>query len=367
MSQDQSRKKYRRFPVHTLEEALAVPQKIADERAGKPFKRLLLADALSISPGSSNCRNLLSSSAKYGLTEGTEKASEIKLTDLGRAATQTERASERQNALRRASAVPDPFARFFTDYKDKKLPSPEMLGKILTADYAIPAEHAGECARLIEANGRFAGIVRDIQGSPHVLFDLDLTSETPQAGPSGAGPDARDTAQQKEPQSSESGKITEEIPVTAEAEVTQKLKPIFIGHGRNKQPLEKLQKILTSFQIPYKVTVEEPNLGRPIPQKVKETMQQCGSAILVFTRDERFYDQQGNEVWRPSENVVHELGAASFLYGDRVVIFKETGLSFPTNYQSIGYIEFVIDEIEAKTVDLLKELLGFGLLRFAPA
>lgn len=41
-------------------------------------------------------------------------------------------------------------------------------------------------------------------------------------------------------------------------------------------------------------------------------MLQCGSANLIFTCDEKFFDEQGKEVWRPSENVVHELGAASF-------------------------------------------------------
>ena len=92
-------------------------------------------------------------------------------------------------------------------------------------------------------------------------------------------------------------------------------------------------------------------------------MLQCGSAILIFTCDQKFSNDKGEEVWRPSENVVHELGAASFAYEDRVVIFKEKGIHFPTNFQSIGYIEFEEDAIEAKTADLLKELIGFGLVR----
>jgi hypothetical protein len=66
----------RNFPLHTLEEALAVPQKIADEMGGRPFKRILLADALGYTPMSSNVRDLLSSSYRYGLTDGTEKATD---------------------------------------------------------------------------------------------------------------------------------------------------------------------------------------------------------------------------------------------------------------------------------------------------
>lgn len=151
-----------------------------------------------------------------------------------------------------------------------------------------------------------------------------------------------------------------------ESQASAKPRAIFVGHGKKKGPLEKLQKLLTQFQIPYKVAVAEPSLGRPIPTKVRETMLECGSAILLFTKDELFHDEEGNEVWRPSENVVHELGAASFAYEDRVVIFKETGISLPTNFSSIGYIEFEEDGIEAKTAELLQELIGFGLVKVTP-
>jgi hypothetical protein len=52
-----------------------------------------------------------------------------------------------------------------------------------------------------------------------------------------------------------------------------------------------------------------------------------------------------------------------------VVIFKEKGLTLPTNYASVGYIEFdgAEEPIEAKTADLLHELIGFGLVTITPA
>ena len=61
---------------------------------------------------------------------------------------------------------------------------------------------------------------------------------------------------------------------------------------------------------------------------------QYASAILVFTTDECFYGKDGKEVWRPSENVVHELGAASILYGGKIIILKEAGLTLPGNFSS---------------------------------
>lgn len=359
-------RKQRNYPQHSLEEALPVAQKIQDEMGGKPFKRLLLADALGIKPSSSNYRKLLSSSYQYGLTEGTQKASDISLTSSGVDATQHADASRRIAALRKAAMAPPVFGRFYQDYTDKKIPSPEMIGKILASEYAVPQHHTEEAARIIVANGRFAGLIRDIGGSAHVL--LDAAPPEPQEPPEGDDAEHEELAGEEEgfaevDSNGAAPTIEKVLPVVED----KRPLPIFIAHGKKQAPLEKLQKILSAFQIPHKVAVQEANLGRPIPQKVKDTMSQCGSAILIFTRDEKFFDKDGTEIWRPSENVGYELGAASFEYEDRVVIFKEKGIDFPTNFQSIGYIEFEEDNIDAKTADLLKELIGFGLVKLTTA
>jgi len=127
---------------------------------------------------------------------------------------------------------------------------------------------------------------------------------------------------------------------------------IFIAHGKNKKPVEQLKKILDQFKIPYKVAVEEPNLGRPIGAKVKETMQLCNCAILVFTADEEFKSVQGQTIWRPSENVVYELGASGYLYDNRLVIMKEDDVSFPSNFRDLGYISFAKDNLGFKSMEI---------------
>ena len=140
-------------------------------------------------------------------------------------------------------------------------------------------------------------------------------------------------------------------------------KSIFIGHGKNKKPLEQLKKILDQFQIPYKVAIDEPNLGRPISAKVKSTMSDCNCAILIFTADEAFATPNGETVWRPSENVIHELGATSYLYGSRIVILKEESVNLPSNFSDLGYISFSKDQLQAQSMDVLKELIGFGIVK----
>jgi predicted nucleotide-binding protein len=138
---------------------------------------------------------------------------------------------------------------------------------------------------------------------------------------------------------------------------------IFIAHGKNKKPLEQLKRILDQFKVPYKVATEEPNLGRPIGTKVKEVMEACNCAILLFTADEEFFDKDGKSIWRPNENVIHELGASSYLYGNRIVILKEENVTMASNYKDLGYISFGTDALDSKTIDVLKELIGFGIVK----
>jgi hypothetical protein len=61
---------------------------------------------------------------------------------------------------------------------------------------------------------------------------------------------------------------------------------IFLGHGKNKRPLEQLKGLLDQYRIPYKIAIDEPSQFRPISQKVAETMKLCDAAILIFTADE---------------------------------------------------------------------------------
>jgi predicted nucleotide-binding protein len=365
---DDKTPKNRNFPFHELKDALRVPQTIRDVNAGRPMNRLLLADALKIKPSSSNFRNLLSSSLKYGLTSGTEKATEISLTNVGEQATSAD-TSVRATAFRRAAATPQVFNSFLTDYNHAKVPATEMLAKVLTNNYQVPQSLAVECAGLIVANGEYVGVIRAISGSNHVLLDSAAEATTQEA--TALGEDEQ--AQLGADDSDGSGDIREANddailqPPTPLTPPVQRNKPIFVGHGKNRGPLAELVKILNQFKIPHMVATAEPNLGRPIPVKVRETILECGSAILIFTRDEKFTNGNGDEIWRPSENVVHELGAASFQYEERVVIFKEKGIDLPTNFSSVGYIEFEEGGIGSKAVELLSELVGFGLVKITAA
>ena len=49
------------------------------------------------------------------------------------------------------------------------------------------------------------------------------------------------------------------------------------------------------------------------------------------------------------------------------MILKEEGVGLASDFSDLGYIAFEKDKLDAKTMDLLKEFIGFGLLKVTPA
>jgi hypothetical protein len=68
------------FPRDPLKKCVEIAEAIEKDNAGKPYDRLDLAQALNRSPDSRGFRQLITSSSRYGLTEGGYKAPKISLT-----------------------------------------------------------------------------------------------------------------------------------------------------------------------------------------------------------------------------------------------------------------------------------------------
>ena len=124
----------RPYPVITLKEALRIPQGITDNNAGRPMKRLLLADALDLSPGSSLFRDLIAASARYGLTEGNFNSDTIALTSIGQSVTRPTSERDRLDGLRAGLRKIDLFDRLLNHYNG-------------TQSFALPGDFLSATAR----------------------------------------------------------------------------------------------------------------------------------------------------------------------------------------------------------------------------
>ena len=329
------------------------------------MNRVLLANAIQKKPASSDFKVLLSSALKYGLTTGTEKSETIALTELGGSVTRPRDATEGATALKSAALQPELLHRIYEHYNNGKLPQGDFFLNVLERDFKVPRDRCQECSDLVSENGQLVGIVQELQGTLYVILEGE-----PAGAPSEGQP--KDEAGQGE---EEGGRAEEEgvqeestPPPASKAEASSRSERyIFIAHGKNRKPLEQLEKVLKQFGIPYKVAVDEPQMARPISVKVAQIMRACHSAILIFTADEEYKTPDDETIWRPNQNVIFELGAASMLYENRIVIFKEEGLDFPTDFRDIGYISFEKDKLDAKGVDLVQELIALKLVKVQPA
>ena len=350
----------RPYPAVSIEDAAKLPVAIRENNAGRPMNRVLLAKAMNWSPASTGFRDIITASAKYGFTEGNYASESIALTDRGEQLTKPRSEGEKLEAMRSGLRSIDLFDRLLEHYNNNKLPQATFMKNILEREpYLVAPAWSEEAADIFVKTGRSVGFIRDVGGSPWVVLDAGPPTVQSSLGDEITDQDtdadaiAIDTAESSPPQAP-----TETQPPA--------ILQFFVAHGRDTEALQELEAILKELGIPYVVAKEEAHAGRPISQKVKELMGACSGGIFIFSADEQFRDTDGNVLLRPRENVIYELGAASYVYDRRIVIFKEKGVTFPSDFSDLGYIEFEKGQLSGKTMDLLRELIALKAIKLQP-
>lgn len=355
------------LPAVSLGTALRVAQGLQDQFAGRDAAPHDVALAIDVSPTSSSWRMLSGAAVAYGLTSGAYNAQNIALTELGKRIVAPTEEGDDDQAKVEASLKPRVLRDFFAKYDRGKFPRDDIARNVL-AQIGVPTDRLNRALDIIKENGEFTGVVRDTKTGPFVAItrsfsprrfapdvahDEDDFSTAEEVDQEFAQPS--DTRRQQE-RSSSGARLENAGP-----------KQIFVAHGKNHKPLEDLKKVLDQFKIPYKVAVDEPNVGRPISRKVAQLMKECSAGIFIFTGDEKFTSSSGEDIYRPSGNVVYELGAASVLWESKIIILKEKDVNFPSDFKDLGYIEFAKDSLANHALDLLKELVGFEFVRVQAA
>lgn len=363
----------RPYPSVSLKEAVTIPNGLRDFNAGRPMNRILLAEALRHPPASSRYRDLITAANKYGLITGNYASDNLALTPLGEQITNPSSEEEHLNGLRRAMEKVGLFSKLLGHYNNNRLPSPELLKSILEKPpFLVEAAWSAEAAQVFVATGRYTGMIREVTGTTWVIREAGRPVVDPQEADERDVHDVETSERPQEPalaggatQFAPSRSDTPTAPPSAAdaPPAAAATRQFFIAHGRDRTALAQLQSILKDLDIPYVVAEDEPNVGRPISQKIADLMRACSAGIFIFSGDEEVTDPAGVRVKRPRQNVVYELGAASFQYGQRIVIFKEVGVEFPTDFRDLGYIEYEEDFLSAKSMELLRELIKLKAVR----
>ena len=336
----------RPYPNHTLEDALTIAAAIQESNAGLVFDRVLLARALGTTPASSGFTMKLNSSAKYGLTQGAYNEDRISLTPRGETIVAPKGGDELSKALLEAVMYPEIFGRFYTMLDGKRLPADTYAQNMLQREFGIHPDLTGECLGIIKANGLYVGILKDDGDSVCVALkdskELAAISET----------ELQHRQVLQTP-------VSVAGPAVSEDKAASRPGRIFVGHSGNVGVVEFVMSVLDGFDIPYAIAEEDSAETKPIPLRVSDDMRQCTAGILVFGRT----GPEESDVRTAEADMLYQLGAASVLFGDRIVILKDSNLELAEPFNGIRSVNFDKGTPEQSGLALLYELHRAGLIK----
>ena len=341
----------RPYPIHTLEEAVAVATTIQEVNAGLPFDRVLLAKAMGTTPVSSGFTTKLNSSTRYGLTQGGYNDDYVVLTPRGASVVAPQQSSERHQALVDAAMQPELFRRFFQMLDDKRIPEDAYAQNMLQRELGVNTSLTAECLNIIKANGRHVGILDEVDGSLHVsLSGARLQDEGADASihPAPAETKAAQPAQEPDSQA-----VAEDRPDRGGR--------IYIGHAGTPDVVDFIKTVLDEFDIPYGAAESDYDDQRPVAADASKEMRDCDAAILVFATPSWTRVSGGREV-PTTDMMLYQMGAASVLYGERIVSLKEKGLQTDDPDTGFHTVEFQRDRLEDIALVLLAELHRLGVI-----
>lgn len=164
----------RTFPASSFLEALPLAQAIQRYAAGQRIRRLTLFENWGKSPDSGPSRQLMTSSAQYGLTKGGYSAEYLELTDHGRLASSDESIDKTRLAARLELAITRiaPFNAIYEQFKGNRVPALSVV-RDFVLEQGVHADNADECVETFIVNARDLKLIQPYAGAERLLtFDI---------------------------------------------------------------------------------------------------------------------------------------------------------------------------------------------------
>lgn len=337
-------------PGCSLDQALRVPQAIADSYGKNPTRPLRVAQAMNMSPSSGPFRMLCGASIAYGLTEGGYNSDQIALTPLGRRIVAPTKEGDDLAARREAVLRPRVLREFLTRYDESKLPVPHIARNVLE-EMGVPPTRAEAVFDLLIESARSVGFLQELKD--HLYIDLDLAGAS--IDPAVEPGTESDAAFLIEERSSERavprtrGPDQVAGPTPAPARATSR---VFITHGKNREIVGQLKDLLMYGGFTPVIAMENETTSKPLPDKIMDDMRSCSAAIIHVGPE--------GENKSPNPNVLIEIGAALALYGTNFILLVERGVTLPSNLQGLYEARYEGDKLDYEsTMKLLKAFNDF--------
>ena len=342
-------------PAHSLDEALRIPQSIADNYGKQPTRPLALAEAMELLPGSSRFRMLCGASIAYGLTAGGYNAEVVELTALARRIVAPTEEGDDVAARREAVLRPRVLREFLTRYDGSKLP-PEQIACNVLEEMGVPQDRAASTFDLIVDGAAKVGFLREVKGHRYV----DLEGAERKSVSNEPSDEATDTPSEESATTEDRRLRKDSLPAARAQAGLKKHNRVFITHGKNKGIVQQLKDLLTFGGFTPVVAIEQESVSKPVPEKVLDEMRRCDAAIIHVGTERKFLDGGGAEHRILNENVLIEIGAAMAFYGRKFILLVERGVSLPSNLQGLYEVRYEGDELGYEsTMKLLKAFSDF--------
>lgn len=355
-------------PSASLEEALRVPQAILDHYAGKPTAPLHVAKALNVDPKGSQIRVLSGAAIAFGLIEGGAQATTISVTDLACRILRPKEEDSDLVAKREAVLRPRVFGDFLRRYDGHPFPRQDIALNVLE-ELGVPRDKASEVLARVDSSARTVGFIEEIKGKSYV--SLQGTAVSPE--PLEETDEGTETKEQRDPLPVQARKVEPPAPpsptrgtvLAAAIADDQRRRRVFITHGKNRDLVDPIKKLLEYGELEPVISVERQSVSKPVPEKVMDEMRSCGAAIIHVDADRTITDKDGSEHVLLNPNVLIEIGAAMAFYGRRFILLVREGVKMPSNLQGLYEVRYAGDTLDAtatiKLLEAIKDIKNYAL------
>jgi predicted nucleotide-binding protein len=345
-------------PAASLDDALRVPQAIFDHYAGKAATPMQLAKALDVAPKGSQLAVLTGAAIAFGLVDGGAQAASVSVTDLARRIVRPTDEGTDVTAKREAVLKPRVFGDFLRQYDGNAFPRTDIAVNVLE-EMGVPRDKAAEVLERIDASARSVGFLEEIKGKIYVALQ-GASSPLPPSEGEGTAPQAAEV-----PNPTPDRGIRASPPAvqpkgaefTAAIADDRRRRRVFITHGKNKDLVEPIRKLLEYGELEPVVSVDRQSVSKPVPEKVMDDMRGAGAAIIHVDADRTIVDKDGAEHVLLNPNVLIEIGAAMAFYGKRFILLVREGVKLPSNLQGLYEVRYGGDTLDAgATIKLLEAI-----------
>jgi hypothetical protein len=236
-------------------------------------------------------------------------------------------------------------------------------------EMGVPQERTLEVLNLIMEGAEAVGFLQTIKDRKYVELGNTSIPEGSRGGDTRSenGTDDEPPALSLVPPAPVSKPLTTTALAPALLTIDNRVKRVFITHGKNKLFIDPIRKLLAFGELEAVVADEKQTVSQPVPEKVMGDMRSCGAAIIHVEDEQRLMDKDVKEHIVLNSNVLIEIGAAMALYGQRFILVVKEGIELPSNLQGLYQVRYSGDTLDGTATIKLLEAINDMKKRALPA